>query len=137
MIKPGRFIRVDNAKLNFSGRIRNRVVLDREAFIGDFVSRIWANFGAPDQVDFEGFSYAFQDTETGLFFSAYSAGSGPAYGGFREREDELLAVLDVFDQLLEASTPADCDIEYETDFGLYHSGAKDGEPYDEMIESFE
>ena len=32
-----------------------------------------------------------------------------------------------------ATLPADCKIEYETDFGLYRSGARNGIPFDEKV----
>lgn len=79
---PSHFEHAEISEIYGSSQIRNRVVLGRKAFIGDFVSRIWAHYGPPNDVGFEGFTYAFRDTETGLFFTAYSAGSGPAYGGF-------------------------------------------------------
>jgi hypothetical protein len=132
-IDPSRFERVEPVYALGTGRIRNRVVLGRNAFIGDFVSRIWAHYGPPDSIHFEGFDYTFRDKETGLIFSAYSAGSGPAYGGNRQDAIKLEPVLAAFDRLLESTTPADCEIEYETDFGLYHSGARDGIPFDKKI----
>jgi hypothetical protein len=49
-------------------------------------------------------------------------------------KDKLSPVLDAFDVLLEDTTPADCQIEYETDFGLYRSGARNRKPFDERIE---
>jgi hypothetical protein len=134
VVNPLRFERAEVSKTCGSSKIRNHVVLNRKAFIGDFVSRIWAHYGPPDEVGYEGFTYVFRDKETGLIFTAYSAGSGPAYGGFSVNKDKLLPVLDAFDVLLEDTTPADCQIEYETDFGLYRSGARNGKPFDERIE---
>lgn len=32
--------------------------------------------------------------------------------------------------MLDSTTPADCEIQFETDFGLMKSGAKNGIPYD-------
>ncbi len=123
-----RFVRISPAELEGSSGIRNRVF---SPLTGDFLARIWALYGPPDSVQFEGFFYAFQDTETGIRFSAYSAGSGPGFGGFPKDKESLLPVLDQFETMLDQTKPADCQIEYETDFGLYRSGSRHGEPFDE------
>lgn len=87
--------------------------------VGDFVSRLWARFGPPRSVGDEGFTYDLVDRETGLAFSAYSAGSGPAYGG-----DATLEVLEVFERWIASTPPVECTIEYGTDFGLTRAGAR-------------
>jgi hypothetical protein len=97
--------------------------------VGEFVSRLWARFGAPDDVGFEGFHYHLFDRETSLVFSAYGAGSGPAYGA--RRTPGVRAVLETFERWIDATPPADCSIEYDTDFGRMRSGARGGEPFDE------
>jgi hypothetical protein len=129
VVDPSRFERVDPANSLRTGQIRNRVPLSR----GDFVSRIWALYGPPDSIQYEGFDYTFRDKKTKIIFTAYSAGSGPAYGGTQQDADRLESVLIAFDNLLESTKPADCEIEYETDFGLYRSGARNGIPFDEKV----
>jgi hypothetical protein len=116
-----------------NGRIRHRVNLQKTNDIGDFLSRLWAIFGPPDDIQAEGYTYVLRDRETGLTFRAYCAGSGPAYGGFQEEAAALEPVLDAFDTLLQHTTPADCEIEFETDFGMYKTGAKNGIPFGETI----
>ena len=94
--------------------------------VGDFMSRLWARFGAPDSVGQEGFTYSLIDRETGDVFRAYAAGSGPAYGG-----DASLDVLEIFERWIAATDPVDCEIVYDTDFGTYRSGARNGISFDE------
>ncbi len=115
------------------GRIRHRVNLQKTNDIGDFLSRLWALFGPPDDIQPEGYTYVLRDRETGLTFSAYCAGSGPAYGGSQEEAAALEPVLDAFDALLQHTAPADCEIEFETDFGVYKTGANNGIPFGETI----
>jgi len=117
-----------------TSNIINREIKNPYALIGDFLSRIWAIYGKPDSINYEGFDYTFQDKETGLIFTAYSAGSGPAYGGKYEEKKILIPIFKIFDEMLDSVIPADCEIEYETDFGMMKSGAKDGVPYDKELE---
>ena len=133
---PARFVRVSQTELLGSSKIRNYVfsTLHPTRSTGDFLSRIWALYGSPDSVQFEGFSYAFRDTKTGICFSAYSAGSGPAFGGFPVDREQLLPVLDDFGAMLDETKPVDCQIEYETDFGRYRSGSRNNKPFDEEVE---
>jgi len=110
-------------------------VANREAFYparsaqllstGDFLSRLWALFGPPEEGD-EGFSYSLLDRDTGLRFRAYSGASGPAYGS---RENDL-EVIEAFERLVAATAPADCELSHETDFGRYRAGARNGVPFD-------
>jgi len=69
-------------------------------------------FGAPDVVGDAAYSYSIRDRESGLEFEAYSAQSGPAYGGdvacfeqgpdgYRLR-DSVRAALDAFDAWIDA-----------------------------------
>lgn len=97
---------------------------------GDFLSRVWKIYGKPQENNYEGFSYTFMDNQTGLIFTAYSAGSGPAYGGKPEESEKLIPILKSFDEILDTTTSADCEIQFETDFGLMRCGAKNGVPYD-------
>ncbi|CAG0929508.1 hypothetical protein TFLX_01324 [Thermoflexales bacterium] len=133
IVDPSRFERVDFAKRELwtpNWRTRSRL---SKGHIGDFVSRIWALYGPPDSVGYEGFSCRFRDKETELVFEAFSAGYGPSYGAYSQDAAVFESVVDMFDALLKAATPADCEIEYETDFGVYRSGARNGIPFDEMV----
>ncbi len=132
-IDPLRFERVASSEAAGTGRIRNRINLQKTDDFGDFLSRLWALFGSPNEIVYEGFDYTFRDKETGVIFTAYSAGSGPAYGGFSEDGATLDAILDLFEELIQNTKPADCEIEFETDFGIYRTGAKDGIPFGKTI----
>ncbi len=131
---PSRFGRVASSEAVGTGRARNRINVQPTNDSGDFLSRLWALYGPPDEVGYEGFSYTFRDKETGVVFTAYSAGSGPAYGGFSKDASKLDSVLDLFEELLQSTKPADCEIEFETDFGIYRTGAKDGIPFGKIVE---
>jgi hypothetical protein len=133
-IDPSRFERVATSAAMGTGRIRNRINLQDTNDFGDFLSRLWALYGPPDEIGFEGFTYTLRDKETGMIFTAYSAGSGPAYGGAYDAISELEPILDLFEKLLQSTKPADCEIEFETDFGIYRTGAKDGIPFGKTIE---
>ena len=99
---------------------------------GDFLSRLWALFGEPDEIGDEGFVYWLRDSETGLAFSAYAAGSGPAYGGGFSHEAGK-KMLRVFEEMLSSTPPADCVIRHDTDFGTTEAGAHDGVPFDRDV----
>ena len=134
--KSQRFERVSSS-LQLEGRggqIRHRINLQPTDDIGDFLSRLWALFGPPDEVQPEGFDYTFRDRETGLVFWAYCAGSGPAYGGASQNAARLEPVLDEFEALLQSTIPADCEIEFENDYGIFRTGAVNGVPFGRTIE---
>ena len=114
--------------------IGTSLIINSPRSVGDFLSRIWANYGPPDGIQFEGFDYTFKHVPSGLIFTAYSAGSGPAYGGKPEDKEKLMSIIDQFEALLESTKPADCDIEYDTDFGKVRAGAKGGEPFEVSVE---
>ena len=110
-------------------KIRNRWdsdALSARAHPGELLGRLWCLFGAPDHIEYEGFTYNLRDRETGLCFRAYSGASGPAYGGRKEDATALGPVLGALDVLLDSSEPAECLIEYDTDFGRYVVGWSDG-----------
>jgi len=98
---------------------------------GEFLGRLWALFGAPDQVGDGGFDYALRDRTTGLAFNAYSGASGPAYGVEPAHRAAMGPVLEAFDRLLVQTAPADCEIEYESDErGPYRVGSLGGRPFE-------
>lgn len=139
-IKPNRFERAEISKVS-GGKLRNWHSLDT----GEFLSRIWANYGPPDEIGFEGFTYCFRDTETDMFFHVYSAGSGPAFGGNMSNRvdgqwhqapdlvDKLNATVDAFEQVLVNSKLVDCEIKFDTDFGHYRVGVRNGTPFSEPV----
>lgn len=130
--KEKRFVRVDDSLAIGTSLILNRKVKKTNSMIGDFLSRIWNIYGKPKQINYEGFTYTFKDTKTNLIFTAYSAGSGPAYGGRKQERELLIPILKLFDQIIENTDPANCSIKFETDFGTMKSGAKNGVPYDSI-----
>lgn len=133
-MEENRFQRVDDNLSSGTSIMINREMKNPNSMIGDFLSRIWKIYGEPKNVGYEGFGYTFKDKKTGLIFTAYSAGSGPAYGGNDNEKDKLLPIIKEFDKLLDSIIPADCEIEFETDYGMMRSGAKNGIPYDKTDE---
>lgn len=101
--------------------------------LADFLARTWNLYGKPDAVHFEGFSYTFRHKESGTIFTVYSAGSGPAYGGDETRAEQLLPIIHEFDALLDSTGFADCEITYDTDFGTYRAGCKNGNLFEEPL----
>jgi Zn-dependent protease len=121
----------------------------------DFLSRLWARYGEPEQRD-NSFLYTLKDTETGHVFTAYCQVLIPAYGGAAKSEEEkesLIPSLFLFEQLLRRTVPADCRLEMEIDFSgsvengideiefkehperyrsTYIMGSKNGTPYLEI-----
>ena len=81
---------------------------------------------------YDGFHYTFRDQETGCVFTAYAGGSGPAYGGFRKDSERLRPVIEEFNALLDASSIADCELQFESDDVTMKIGAKDRIPCDRM-----
>ena len=98
---------------------------------GEFLGRLWALFGPPDQVGDGGFDYALRDRTTGLAFNAYSGASGPAYGVAPAQRASIGPVLEAFDRLLDQTAPVDCALEYESDeVGPYRVGSLGGRPFE-------
>jgi hypothetical protein len=118
-----------------SGRLRNRHG-QRAADRADFLARLWALFGPPDAIA-GGFSYALLDQRTGLRFTAYSAVSGPAFGGLLGERPLLLDALSELEALLEDTPPADCElriwVESEYGRGAALIGSKGGQTFDRAL----
>ncbi|WP_143774443.1 hypothetical protein [Niastella vici] len=127
------FQRIDDKYAAGTSLIMNRNIAYVQAPIGDFLSRIWNLYGKPTEISYEGFGYTFKDVKTGLIFTVYSAGSGPAYGGDDSNKDKLLPIITRFDNMLTVTDNADCEITVENDFGTMKTGSKNGVPYDKMI----
>jgi hypothetical protein len=70
-IDPSRFEQVSSSEAAGTGRVRNRINLQKSDAFGDFLSRLWALYGPPSEVGYEGFDYTFRDKETGVIFTAY------------------------------------------------------------------
>ena len=100
--------------------------------VSEFLSKLWFHFGKPNSIIFEGYMYAIKDTESDVIFTAYCAGSGPAYGGKTEDFDKLEKIISDFELLLSTTPIADCEIEVENDFGTFKYGAKNGKTYIEQ-----
>lgn len=128
-MKKDNFVKADSGLSIGTSKIQNS-----GWSVGDFLSRIWANYEAPDGIEYEGFHYTFKHVPTGLIFTAYSAGSGPAYGGKPEDKEDLVPIVEQFEKFLESTTPADCEIKYDTDYGKVRAGAKSGKPFEILEE---
>jgi len=113
-MNSSRFVKTDstgNAK-----RIKS-LEINNDAHCEFFV-RLYALFGEPNQVMFEGFTYKIHDTENDVYFSADLTGFGAGY--FAKEDDaatqkiirEFEAVL--YDEKLELKP---CSMTYEHDFG--------------------
>ncbi len=149
-IAPDRFEKLQSESCYTTEKLRNwpkdwpeKISPNRT---GEFLSKIWAHFGTPNEVNFEGFSYCFRDRDLNILFSAYCASTGPAFGGTYRQYDpaqgfivsddlfaKLNASLEAFELLLENTVPADCEIQFETDFGIYRAGARNGIPFEEPV----
>jgi hypothetical protein len=99
------------AKLFHRRDVNARLGIERSLDRGEFLSRLWALFGRPQQRQ-GGFEYYIRDSETGLDFIAYAGRHGPCYGGEIELRSALRRVIEAFDDVLEATAPIDCSIEY-------------------------
>jgi hypothetical protein len=133
MNEPKQVIRFEqiSERIRLDGyhRVRLWVDLSPTDSIGGFLSKLWQLFGPPNVIDFEGYTYQIQDHQTGAIFLAYCAGSGPAFSGNSDTDPSLMKSLDDFEALLEKTPHADCEIEFETDFGVYRTGSRDGVPF--------
>lgn len=118
-----------------TSKVRNWVNVGPGDSIGGFLAKLWSIFGQPQSIDFEGYSYTIHDKLTDLVFTAYCGASGPAYGGQHDNANRLLPVLDLFDAMLEQTPLADCEVEFETDFGMYKTGSKNGQSYGKTFAS--
>ena len=107
------------------GKIRNE-----NASMGDLLSRMWGHFGKPETILFEGFIYNIKDEKSGLDFLVSYGTSGPTFLAEKENLETLEPTILAFEEFLDNSKNVDCEIEIDTDFGIYLCGAKNGIPYD-------
>lgn len=128
------FERVNDSLAEGTSLILNREMENKSAPIGDFLSRLWTLYGKPNEIEYEGFAYTIRDKNSGLIFTAYSAGSGPAFGGKQEFAEKLKPIISRFNQQLQHIVSADCEIKIETDYGILKAGSKNGIPYDNYEE---
>jgi hypothetical protein len=127
---PGQIL---GSKLFTRRDVNARLTADRAMDRGEFLGRLWAQFG-PASTRHGGFEYYLRDRETNLDFIAYSGPHGPTYGGDPEQRHLLLRVVEAFEELLEHTKPVDCAMEYvaEADYGggKWVVGCKDGRSFD-------
>lgn len=110
--------------------IQHGEIRKENASMGDLLSRMWGHFGKPQKILFEGYLYEIKDKKTGLSFTVSYGASGPAYYTEKVNVEKLRLAVIQFEKLLNDSENADCEIEIETDFGIYLCGSKNGIPYD-------
>src|SRR5688572_15743021 len=124
---------VQGTKLFGRIEVNTRLSIDRAIDRGMFLGRLWALFGPPLPRE-GGFEYYVRDTETDLEFIAYAGPRGPCYGGDPEQRAALRRVLEAFEELLEATNPVDCAIEYSPDrefgTGKWTLGCRGGRSFD-------
>jgi hypothetical protein len=99
------------SKLFHRRDVNARLSTERSLDRGEFLGRLWALFGRPQQRQ-GGFEYYVRDSETGLDFIAYAGRHGPCYGGELETRPALRRVIEAFEELLETTEPVDCSTEY-------------------------
>lgn len=122
------------SKLFSRREVNPRLALRDAAEPASFLARLWALFGPAEPSD-GGFTYSLRDRETGLVFSAYSGASGPSYGGAHQQLGALKPVVEALEQLLDATTPADCELTFTAD--IEYGGAevaigwRNGKPFAE------
>lgn len=111
--------------------------------LGNWLCRIWTHYGAPPQVQRDGFVYAFRDTETDEIITAYSAGSGPAMGGVilgadgfpvEGAQQRVAGSVNAFVTMIDATAPSDCELDVETDWGDTRIGVRGGEWFEESLQ---
>lgn len=105
-------------------------IRNESAAMGDFLSKLWGHFGKPQCILFEGYIYTLRDKKSGLYFEASFGASGPGYYGEKKNIEKLKPVIESFEKFIDESENFDCEIEIDTDFGIYLCGAKNGIPYD-------
>jgi hypothetical protein len=148
---PERFERVDPALGAGSTRARGWASLaDLRAgggaarmAVGNWLCRLWTHYGAPGDLQRDGFVYAFRDRENGRVITAYSAGSGPALGGrllddegrpLPDAEEQVAASVEAFVALMDATEPRECELELDTDLGRIRVGVRNGEWFEDELE---
>ena len=129
-----RFEKTDLPLPPMTAKIRNWINLAPTNDFGEFLARLWSMFGPTDQIHFEGFTYRIKDNETGIIFTAYCAGTGPAFGGSMDDREAVSQVIDAFEVELKAAPLADCEIEFPTDYGIFRTGAHDGVAFGKTYE---
>jgi hypothetical protein len=121
------------AKLFHRRDVNTRLGIERSLDRGEFVGRLWALFGRPHRRH-GGFEYYIRDNETGLDFIAYAGRSGPCYGGEIETRSALRGVVEAFEELLDATQPVECSLEYtpesELATGIWIVGYRAGRSFD-------
>ena len=105
----------------------------KSAPMGDFLSRLWSNFGETEDYGYDGFTYVIEHIPTRIVFKAYTGMAGPSFGGFDKDEKKLKEVLDKFQLLLKESNYVDCELIFHTDYGKMKVGCKNGIPYDIIL----
>lgn len=121
---------IDKNKLKNFELVDFGMMRSQSAPIGNFLSRMWGNFGKPEDILYGGFNYYIKDKKTDITFIVYFGAGGPAYASHKDDIEKVKLIIKDFENLLEHSKNADCEIEIETDFGIYLCGAKNGIPYD-------
>jgi Zn-dependent protease len=85
----------------------------------DFLSRIWAHFGEPDIIE-NGFAYTIQDQQTGVIITAHCVSLVPLFLSDNMKEEGFIATLYLFEQFLQQTPPADCELDITLDYSKYN-----------------
>jgi hypothetical protein len=103
-----------------------------------FLGYLWRHFGPVDvdSLQYEGYTYLIQDTQTGVLIEAYQGASGLAFHASPHEPEAIThEALAAFEDYLESAPPADCEVEFETDFGWLRIGIRNGLPFEESEEN--
>ena len=111
--------------------------------LGNFLCRLWTHFGPPGRVDDGAFLYVLRDRDTGYVVTAYADPAGPAFGA-RMTDDEgnaiegaeirMVPVVDALAELVDTTTPEDCEMELGDELGRMRIGVRGGEWFEENVD---
>ncbi|MDN5215133.1 hypothetical protein QQ020_23835 [Fulvivirgaceae bacterium BMA12] len=128
------FRKTDSERIIATHYLKSYQHSHKEALVGDFLSKLWFNFGETKDYGYDGYTYAIEHIPTGIVFSAYNGSAGPSFGGFEKDKESLSEILNKFELLLKQSNYADCELTFNTDYGELSVGAKNGTPFEKSAE---
>lgn len=112
---PARFARTRAQAVAWTSKVRNWQAPWGDASSTDhmteFLGRLWALFGRPNDQILNGFGWVLRDQELGLVVTAYSAGTGPSFGANRSDEQALQSIA-ALEALVNDAKPVDCRVKF-------------------------
>ena len=123
---PTRFVKQkDNSRTRY---VKIKALPTNNDFFCAFYVRLFALFGDPSQVGYEGFHYSIFDLEQQCYIQASLTSTGAGYW-VPENHPAALSIVEALHQQLfdPAVVLKECSLTYEHDFGTTSFGYKDGE----------